>query len=124
MKKERKRPPFNYRELPEVREAYEEGGRSFGRAIVHDPTKEEYFWKLLKGVGLWPRWYLDAFRGLYADEHPEEHRRAITKRYRNGKARKRRLRSEQESYKAANDRYILSSDGLDSKRRELPDDDQ
>ena len=71
-----------------------------------------------------PRWYLDAFRGLYADEHPEEHRRAIKKRYDQKKARKRRLRSEQETYKAANDRYLLSSDGLDPKRRELSDDDQ
>ena len=124
MKKERKRPPFNYREIPEVREAYEEGGRSIGRAIVHDPTKEEYFWKLLGPVNLWPRWYLDAFRGLYADEHPAEHQRLIKRRYEQKKARERRLRSEQETYKAANDRYLLSSDGLNAERGELSDDDQ
>jgi len=90
MRDKRKRPPRDYRERPEVREAYEEGGRSIGRSIVHDPTKEEYYWKILGPLQMWPRWYLDAFRGLYADENPEENQRAIKKRYRQKKARARR----------------------------------
>ena len=73
---------------------------------------------------MWPRWYLDAFRGLYADENPEEHKRAIKKRYRQKKARKRRLQCEHDTYRAANDRNLLSSRSLDPERGELPDDDQ
>lgn len=120
----RKRPPRDYRERPEVREAYEEGGRSIGRSIVHDPTKEEYYWKILGPLKMWPRWYLDAFRGLYADENPKEHQRAIKKRYDQKRARKRRLQCEQDTYRAANDRNLLSRRGFDPERGELPDDDQ
>ena len=87
----RKRPPYNYRELPEVREAYEEGGRSLGRAILWDPSKEEYFWNLLKGCDLWPRWYLAAFKGLYSDENPLERKRSIKNRYQQKLAKRRKL---------------------------------
>lgn len=88
--------PRNYKEQPAVREAYEEGGRSIGRAILYQPDREAYFWNLLKGLDLWPRWYLLAFKGLYCEENPLEHRRAVKNRYRKGKRLKRR-RQEAES---------------------------
>ena len=92
----RKKPPNNYREMPEVRAAYEEGGKSIGRAIMWDLSKEEYFWKLIKGIGLWPRWYLTAFKGLYKDENPKEYKRANMYRFRAGKRKKEMLANEAE----------------------------
>ena len=71
--------PRNWRERPEVFEAYEEGGKSIGRAIHYDVSKENYFWRLLGPLKLWPRWYLLAFRTLWREENPTEAER-ITKR--------------------------------------------
>lgn len=93
--------PRNFREQPAVREAYDEGGRSIGRAILHNPEQEEYFWSLLKGLDLWPRWYLSAFKKLYCDENPREHRASIKNRYQRKKRRKERLvQWEQENRRA------------------------
>ena len=77
----RKRPPNGYREDLEFQAAYEEGGRSIGRAIMWDKSQEVYFWNLLKGIDLWPRWYLVAFKNVYSTENPTEYRRARARRY-------------------------------------------
>ena len=81
--------PRNYKTDPDLRAAYEEGGRAIGRMIMHDPDREEYFWKLLKPLKLWPRWYLLGFKGLYAEENPLESRRVIDARMRRKKRQKR-----------------------------------
>lgn len=83
--------PRNYKQNPELRAAYEEGGRAIGRMILYDPDREEYFWKLVKGLGLWPRWYLLGFKGLYCEENPVERQRVLDRRCRR-KKRNRRLR--------------------------------
>ncbi len=78
----RKKVLENYSQDQDLIAAYEEGGKAIGRLLTHDPTQEEYLWKLLGGVKLWPRWYLEGFRLLYRDEHPREHRNAVVRRYR------------------------------------------
>jgi hypothetical protein len=73
--------PRNYKQDQDLIAAYEEGGRAIGKMILHTPDREEYLWKLLKGVKLWPKWYLYGFRCLYRDENPVEARRVIARRY-------------------------------------------
>ena len=77
--------PRNYKNDPDLRAAYEEGGRAIGRIIMHHPEREEYLWKLLKGVKLWPRWYLLGFKGLYSMEHPAERQLVLDRRCRRKK---------------------------------------
>jgi hypothetical protein len=79
--------PRNYKTDPDLRAAYEEGGRAIGRMILHDPDREEYLWKLLGSLKLWPRWYLLGFKGLYCEENPAERRRVIERRYNRKKRR-------------------------------------
>lgn len=86
-----KRPPNGYKSDPVVREAYEEGGRAIGRMILHYPDREEYFWKLMSPLKLWPRWYLLAFKGLYSEENPLERKRVIKRRYERKKRKHDRL---------------------------------
>ena len=77
--------PLDYKQDPELRAAYEEGGRAIGRMIMHYPDREEYFWKLMRPLKLWPRWYLLGFKGLYSEENPLERQRVIEGRYRRKK---------------------------------------
>ena len=77
--------PLDYKQDPELRAAYEEGGRAIGRMIMHDPDREQYFWKLMGPLKLWPRWYLLGFKGLYSEENPMEAKRVIKRRYRRKK---------------------------------------
>jgi hypothetical protein len=79
--------PLDYKQDPELRAAYEEGGRAIGRMIMHDPDREEYFWKLMGPLKLWPRWYLLGFKGLYSEENPLERQRVIKRRCRRKKRR-------------------------------------
>ena len=53
--------------------AYEEGGEAIGRAIMYDPGKEPYYWSLVGGTGIWPRWYLKCFATLYRQAHRREY---------------------------------------------------
>lgn len=71
--------------MPEVFEAYEEGGTSIGRAILHDRSREEYFWRILGGLKLWPRWYLMAFMTLYKEQNPKEAKAVKMRDYRRRK---------------------------------------
>ena len=73
------------RQREEAREAYEEGGRAMGRQIMYDPSAEARLWKMLSGLGLWPRWYLKAFAALYREENPTEYERVRKRRYRSRK---------------------------------------
>ena len=65
--------PRDWKTRPEFMEAYEECGRSIGKSIMHDAEKEAYFWEMLGGLKLWPRWYLFAFRAMYRLENPREY---------------------------------------------------
>lgn len=56
----------------EVIPAYEEGGEAIGRALMYDNSKESYYWALVSGLGLWPRWYLSAFKTLYRERNKTE----------------------------------------------------
>lgn len=58
---------------------------------MYDPDREEYFWKLLRGLKLWPRWYLLGFKGLYGEENPLERQRVIQARMRRKKRKNRRM---------------------------------
>lgn len=69
----------------EVRPFYEEGGRAIGRQIMYNPDAEKQIWKLVSGLRLWKRWYLQAFVRLYAEENPTEYERIRKRRYRKGK---------------------------------------
>ena len=66
--------PKDWRQHEELFEAYEEGGKSIGRAIAYDTSKEAYFWKLLGPLKLWPRWYLLTFRTIWRERNPREAR--------------------------------------------------
>lgn len=78
--------PRNWRQHEDLFEAYEEGGKSIGRAIAYDVSKEGYFWKLLGPLKLWPRWYLLTFRTIWRERNMKEamriKRRAMAKRKR------------------------------------------
>ena len=102
-----KRPPTGYRDDPELRAAFEEGGRAIGRAIMWNPEQEDYFWKTLKGIGLWPRWYLTAFKNLYADENPRELRRSVKNRYRRKLAKRKARANLEEVRRKANDSELF-----------------
>ncbi len=84
------RRPRGWKSDPRVRDAYEEGGRGVGRQLLHDKSKEPQIWKLLGGTGVWPRWYLSAFRTMYIKENPRE--------YRNWRARRERQREKRKKY--------------------------
>lgn len=79
--------PGKWREDEEFLAAYEEGGQSIGRALMYNPEKEAYFWSLLGGIGLWPRWYLKGFKAMYRSLHPRE---ANTLKVRNRRRNKRK----------------------------------
>lgn len=55
--------------------AYDEGGEAIGRAIMYDPGKEPYYWSLVGGTGIWPRWYLKCFATLYRERNRREYER-------------------------------------------------
>ena len=78
------------RRKQEARKAYEEGGKAMGRQIMHDPSAEARLWKMLSGLGLWPRWYLSAFRRLYEEENPQEYERVRKANYRKRKRKQER----------------------------------
>ena len=69
----------------QARPAYEEGGRGVGRQLIYNPSAEPSLWKMLGSLKLWPRWYLQAFARLWADENPTEYERIRKRRYRKGK---------------------------------------
>ena len=69
-----KRRPRGWKKNPKVYEAYEEGGRAVGKALLHNKEREPMIWKLISGTSIWPRWYLSAFRTLYIRENPKEYR--------------------------------------------------
>lgn len=73
------------RQKQQARPAYEEGGKAMGRQIMYDPSAEARLWKMLGGLGLWPRWYLSAFRRLYEQENPQEYERVRKANYRKRK---------------------------------------
>ena len=85
--------PKNWRE--EVTPVYLEEGQAIGRMIMHDRDKEPYFWQLIGGTGLWPRWYLMAFATLYRQSHMTEYN-TLKSRWNRGKAKKKAMKEEQE----------------------------
>ena len=75
MHKNNKRPP---KKKPEgwkqlSRPAYEEGGKSIGRMMLWHPEMEPKIWKWIGGTGIWPRWYLSAFRTHYIKDHQDDY---------------------------------------------------
>ena len=75
------RGPRNWREDARFMEAYEDVGRSIGRSIMYDESMEDYYWKLLKPIENWPRWYLFRFKVLYGKENPVEYWKVRERRY-------------------------------------------
>lgn len=75
-----------------------------------DLSKEEYFWDLVKGIGLWPRWYLTAFKGFYGDENPKEQKAVKMKRYRRKLAKAKKRATLEGVRKRANDSELFQDD--------------
>ena len=94
--------PSDWETNEDFLEAYAEAGESIGKALIHDPDKEPYFWSLLGGIGLWPRWYLKAFQAKYKQEHRSEYNVAKNMRYKRRKAKERRLVECDHTREAAN----------------------
>lgn len=67
--------PRGWTKCPELQAAFEEGGRAVGKALMWDKSRESYFWSVVSGLRLWPRWYLLCFRTLYIRENPDEYLR-------------------------------------------------
>ena len=65
--------PRGWTKCPKLQAAYDEGGRGIGKALMWDKSRESYFWSLIRGLGLWPRWYLLCFRTLYIRENPDDY---------------------------------------------------
>lgn len=65
--------PNGWTKCPKLQAAFEEGGESIGKALMWDKSREKYFWSVLGGLNLWPRWYLLCFRTLYIRSNPEEY---------------------------------------------------
>lgn len=76
---------ISQRQKDQARSAYEEGGRAIGRQLIYNPGAEPGLWRLVGSLKLWPRWYLQAFARLWADENPTEYERIRKRRYRKGK---------------------------------------
>ena len=76
---------ISQRQKDQAREAYLEGGRAIGRQLIYNPNAESGLWKLVGSLKLWPRWYLQAFARLWAEENPTEYERVRKRRYRKGK---------------------------------------
>ena len=74
--------PRNWRTHEEFWTAYEEGGEKLGRILMRDRSKEEYFWRTLGSLGLYPRWYLMAFMTVYKERHPNEAKAVKMREYR------------------------------------------
>lgn len=51
---------------------YREGGEAIGRLLNYHPEEEPRIWSLVAGTGIWPRWYLMAFRSIWRLENPKE----------------------------------------------------
>ena len=51
---------------------YREGGEAIGRLLNYHPEEEPRIWLLVAGTGIWPRWYLMAFRSIWRLENPKE----------------------------------------------------
>jgi len=83
----------------QARGAYEEGGRGVGRQLNYNPSAESALWKMLGPLRLWPRWYLQAFARLWADENPTEYERIRKRRYR----KKQRQATDADTLKSARD---------------------
>lgn len=82
--------PHNWRTDDRFWKAYEEGGEKLGYLLMHDRSKEAYFWRTLGGLNIWPRWYLMAFMTVYKERHPNQAKAVKMKEYRA----RRRLREE------------------------------
>lgn len=67
--------PRGWTKCPKLRAAYEEGGEAIGRLMVWQPKKAEHVWKLIGGMGLWPKWYLEGFRYHWIKDNPKEYQR-------------------------------------------------
>ena len=76
---------ISQRQKDMARPAYEEGGRAVGRQLIYNPSAEAQLWKMLGPLKLWPRWYLQAFARMWAEENPTEYERIRKRRYRTGK---------------------------------------
>ena len=57
----------------QCREAYEDYGRAVGKMLMHGQSTEGELWALIGGTGVWPRWYLKAFKRLYSRENRREY---------------------------------------------------
>lgn len=123
--------PRTWREDEEFISAYEEGGQAIGRALMYSPDKEPYFWTLLGGIGLWPRWYLKGFKAMYRSLHPTEvNNLKVRNRRKNKRKRDQRDILEHEREEAirliahpnsknpqlydSDDRNVLPPDGIDA----------
>lgn len=111
--------PRGWKSDPKLREAYEEGGRGVGRQLLHDKSMEPKLWALLSGTGVWPRWYLSAFRSLYIKENPKEYRNWRRRRERaRGRAKKYATMLgnplERASSRLSDDCNVLPPDGIDA----------
>ena len=78
---------------------------------MHKPENEEYFWGLVKKLDLWPRWYLTAFKNLYADENVTEYRRVRKKRYQRKLAKAKTRATLEGVRQQANDSELLQDGG-------------
>ena len=125
--------PRDWRVNAEFVAAYEEGGEAMGRALMYNPEKEEYFWSLLGGLGLWPRWYLKGFKAMYRSLHPTE-ANTLKVRNRRRNKRKREQSGMMDAYREqanrltahpnsknpqlydSDDRNLLPPDGIDPQR--------
>lgn len=55
------------------RAAYEDCGEAIGKIMLWNPEREPEIWRLIAGTGLWPRWYLSAFRTHYIRDNPTDY---------------------------------------------------
>lgn len=76
---------ISQRQKDQARPSYEEGGRAIGRQLIYNPAAEAGLWRLVGSLKLWPRWYLQAFARLWAEENPTEYERIRKRRYRKGR---------------------------------------
>lgn len=71
-------------------EAYEEGGAAIGRFLCYHPEKEDYLWGLIGGTGVWPKWYLTAFKYHWLRRNRDEYNRIKVARYDRRKSRQKK----------------------------------
>lgn len=79
----------------ELRPIYESDGKSIGRMLMYDRSKEASLWEVLGPTKIWPRWYLYGFATLYKEDNPREYER-FKKNRQNARKRAARMANELE----------------------------